>query len=136
MVRASLILLLTFGVALLLRKRSSSEKHFVWALGIALAALSPLLSAVLPVWEPPIAREMAAVIQEAGSQPLRLAVFVNAAASPFSGGLTLLDALMALWLTGTVFASITIIAGALRLRKRSREAKTGEGKPKRRPGVG
>jgi TonB family protein len=44
-----------------LRRRSASERHLVWAIVLALASVLPILSVLLPSWQPDTARRAAAV---------------------------------------------------------------------------
>ncbi|HUG73165.1 MAG TPA: M56 family metallopeptidase [Steroidobacteraceae bacterium] len=50
--QVSTVLLVTLGVAWLLRGRAASLKHAVIATGMACAAVVPLMSAALPAWMP------------------------------------------------------------------------------------
>ena len=51
MIRASLILLAAHAVIPRLRRRSSAERHLLWALALLTAATMPLFTLVLPVWQ-------------------------------------------------------------------------------------
>jgi TonB family protein len=62
MIRASVILLIALAITWLLRKRAAAERHVVWAAAIVSAAMLPLLSFVLPSWEPALARRVAAAL--------------------------------------------------------------------------
>jgi TonB family protein len=57
MIRASLLLAVMFGVSpRLLERRSAAERHLVWAVAIVLAAAVPVLTTVVPTWQPELAR--------------------------------------------------------------------------------
>ena len=120
MIRPSIILLLAFALVALLRKRSAAEKNFFFAVAICLAALSPLLSALLPAWEPAVAQHVASVV-EAGSQPFRLVISVSVPSS-LPGSFSVVNRLWVVWSTGSVVAFTMIGAGALRLRRLSSDA--------------
>ena len=50
-IRVSLIILIALAGTLVFRRRSAAVRHWVLALGIACAALSPLLHVFLPSWD-------------------------------------------------------------------------------------
>ena len=61
MIKASVLLAVVFFFAGTLRRRSASERHLVWVLVLALASALPILSVLLPSWQPDGARRAAAV---------------------------------------------------------------------------
>ena len=61
MIKASVLLAVVFLFAGTLRRRSASERHLVWVLVLALASALPILSVLLPSWQPDGARRAAAV---------------------------------------------------------------------------
>src|SRR5262249_11652666 len=52
MLKASAILAIAFLLTFVLRKRAAAERHMLWAVAIICAALLPVLSSMLPVWQP------------------------------------------------------------------------------------
>ena len=52
MIKASIILTAAFCISWLLRKRSAAERHVVWVAALIAAAVLPLLSLLLPAWQP------------------------------------------------------------------------------------
>ena len=64
MIRASLLLAAAFAAAPFLRRRSSAERHVLWAAAILLAALVPLSAGAVPRWRPGFLRHAAAVIPD------------------------------------------------------------------------
>lgn len=62
MIRASLLLAVTFAAAPLFSRRSSAERHVLWAAAILLAALVPVSAGLVPRWQPDVVRRAAAAI--------------------------------------------------------------------------
>jgi TonB family protein len=60
MIKASAILAIAFFVTGLMRRRAAAERHIVWAAAIFSAAALPLLSFILPTWQPSLAGRVAA----------------------------------------------------------------------------
>jgi TonB family protein len=60
-IKASVLLAAMFCVAGALRRRSASERHVVWVIVLAFASVLPILSGLLPAWQPEYARRAAAV---------------------------------------------------------------------------
>jgi len=52
MIRATIVLLVAHLVIPRLRTRSAAERHLLWTGAFAMAAMLPLLGAVLPAWQP------------------------------------------------------------------------------------
>jgi len=55
MMKASVILATAFLLTSVLRKRAAAERHMLWTVAIVSAALLPMLSSVLPIWQPTFA---------------------------------------------------------------------------------
>ena len=52
MIKATIVLLAAYVIIPLLKRRSAAERHAVWTAVLATAALLPLLTGLLPSWEP------------------------------------------------------------------------------------
>jgi TonB family protein len=60
-IKASLLLTVMFCLAGRLRRRSASERHLAWVIVLAFASVLPILTVLLPSWQPDTARRAAAV---------------------------------------------------------------------------
>jgi HEAT repeat protein/beta-lactamase regulating signal transducer with metallopeptidase domain len=54
LIKATLLLALTAGIATLMRSRSAASRHAVWTVGLVAALVVPAVSVALPRWEVPI----------------------------------------------------------------------------------
>ena len=127
MIKASLILAIAYALTLLMRRRAAAERHIVWVAAIFSAALLPLLSLVLPSWQPSFAARFASSLPTVlsgtdldarGSHDTRV-VFQAQSIETTTG--TLERALPFLWLAGTIVCLLfTARAFAKRARIRSR----------------
>ena len=52
MIKATIVLLVAHAVIPLLKRRSAAERHALWTAALAIATLLPLLTWLLPSWEP------------------------------------------------------------------------------------
>ena len=52
MIKATIVLLVAHAVIPPLKRRSAAERHALWTAALAIAALLPLLTWLLPAWEP------------------------------------------------------------------------------------
>jgi TonB family protein len=59
MIRTSIILAAAWCLSALLRRRSAAERHLLWAAAILSAALLPVLTTLLPAWQPALAQRVA-----------------------------------------------------------------------------
>src|SRR5687767_13883839 len=59
MIKATIVLLAAHAVIPLLGRRSAAERHALWLAVIAIAAVLPLLTWLLPSWEPAWAQRAA-----------------------------------------------------------------------------
>lgn len=75
LIKASILLALTAGAALLLRRSTASLRHLVWTLGLSGALVAPILSAALPRWEVPL-------VTVAAPAPAQPALIEDAPAAP------------------------------------------------------
>ena len=62
MIKGSAVLLAGLLVTWILRRRGAAERHIVWAAAIISAALLPVLSFVLPAWQPGLAQRVAGAL--------------------------------------------------------------------------
>src|SRR5204863_9876597 len=62
MIKATLFLLLAGCVIPRLRHRSAAERHLLWAASFAAASLLPVLSLLLPAWQPGWMKDVMAVL--------------------------------------------------------------------------
>src|SRR5690349_11508009 len=59
MIKATIVLLAAHAVIPLLKRRSAAQRHALWTAALAIAALLPLLTWLLPSWEPAWAQRAA-----------------------------------------------------------------------------
>ena len=59
MIKATIVLLVAHAVIPLLKRRSAAERHALWTAALAIATLLPLLTWLLPSWEPAWAQRAA-----------------------------------------------------------------------------
>jgi TonB family protein len=59
MIRATVVLVIAHLVIPRLRQRSASDRHLCWAIALGVATVLPLLSILLPAWQPAWASRMA-----------------------------------------------------------------------------
>ena len=64
MIKASAILAIAFLLTFVMRKRAAAERHIVWVAAIISAALLPVLSFVLPGWQPAFAQRVIASLPQ------------------------------------------------------------------------
>jgi len=120
MIKATFVLLAAHAIIPCLRRRSAAERHALWVASLATAAMVPLLSSLLPSWEPDWAQGVAdawpaafgrgAVATSAGDIVVR-ATDVDAR-SWFTAG-----ALPALWILGSAVLFGRLAVQALRIRR-------------------
>jgi TonB family protein len=119
MIKAAVLLALTFAAARALRRRSAAERHLLWAAALTLAALLPLLGVVVPAWQPDLARRAAAVLPllarsdaAAAYDDAEVVVRADSVESSSAGPAR---ALMTIWLAGAVLGMIGMLRGRRRL---------------------
>ena len=81
LLKATLLLLAVFAVAMMLRRASAGLRHLVWTGGIAAVLLLPLASLILP-WRLPVVRLPAAESPAAPERPSSAAVPIPRTAAP------------------------------------------------------
>jgi TonB family protein len=120
MIKATLVLLCAGGILPLLRRRSAAERHLVWAASLSAAALLPLLSLLLPSWDPEWARHMMSALPspfETGplSAPGQTADVVVRATGLESTPSALGNLLPMLWVVGAGVAILLLAAATWNL---------------------
>ncbi len=128
--KMSLIVVATFALALVMRKRSAALRHWVLAVGVACAAATPLLGALVPSWSVPFARPAAFAHDEtlsdssaAPAAPRRqpsASTSIKAAPPPapsdsWWSGLDVPATLEMMWLAGALTGLAVLLIGLLRL---------------------
>jgi len=125
---ATVVLLLAHAIIPRLRRRSAAERHLLWAASLAMAGLLPLLTLLIPAWQP----EWAARLGDAW--PSSLAVLrpwasvqgADVIVRPTGVETTSWDAgrwLMFLWMAGTGVALLLLARDVARLVHLARDAR-------------
>jgi TonB family protein len=119
-IKATIVLLIAHAVIPLLRRRSAAERHVLWLAVIAIAAVLPLLTWLLPSWEPawaqraadawPAAFENQSAVVNAGDIVVR-------ATGIESGQWPMLSLLPALWALASLALLSTLALQAMRLNR-------------------
>jgi TonB family protein len=127
-IKASLILVGAWCSYALMRNRSAAERQFLWALALPVASLLPLLSLLVPAWQPEVVARMAAAIPGMAQS--------NPSGSGLSSGVTIIHAvglqpgnsiawlLLALWVPGFLIVLSQLLYGARTLRLLASRANT------------
>lgn len=133
-IKSSLLLLLAFFAAWLLRKASAATRHFVLAAGLVCAAVSPALTLVVPAWRldlpvPVPARESS---QPAATSRMSTETVVDTSPvavapsaisqTPARRPLFTAEQLFVFWGAGIAVALLSLLAGFARLRWIARRA--------------
>jgi TonB family protein len=127
MIKATLLLLLAACVIPRLRHRSAAERHLLWAASLAAAGLLPLLSLLLPAWQPAWMSDVMAILPSsfdpaprwmAGQDADIVVRAIGIESTPWVLG----DLLSALWVIGTVVSMLTLAIEAMQLARLSRAA--------------
>jgi TonB family protein len=116
--KVTILILIALTVTAVLRSRSAAIRHWVLAVAILCAGLTPLFGVILPAWHPPGARAIA--------DPRPVADPSVTTDVEFSVGprqLTLVDAprfpvdrlLRGIWVTGTAVSLFILVVGLYRL---------------------
>ncbi len=129
MIKATIVLIAALVVIPLLQRRSAAERHGVWTAALAMASLLPLLTSLLPSWEPAWAQRAAdvwpAVFQSPASSDSVGDITIRATGID-AGDWTLASSVPWLWLTGSLLLFVTLARQALHLRR----LMTGGGAPR------
>jgi len=120
MIKATIVLLAAHIVIPLLTRRSAAERHALWTATLAIAAMLPLLTWLLPSWEPawaqraadvwPAAFESRSAADSAGDIVIRATAIE---ADPW----TFVSIVPWVWLAGCAILLSTLTRQALRLRR-------------------
>ena len=120
MIKATIVLLAAHVVIPLLTRRSAAERHALWTAALGIAALLPLLTWLMPSWEPawaqraaevwPAAFELRPAGDNAGDIVIR-ATGIDAAQW------TMLSLVPWLWGTGSLLLFVSLATHALRLQR-------------------
>jgi beta-lactamase regulating signal transducer with metallopeptidase domain len=129
--KMSLVLVLALALAASLRHRSAALRHWVLALGILLAAITPLAGGILPSWQLPVLQPAASISPStAAGQVMSLSSAsvdltpATAAVGAASSTTPLLPTLaMWLWAAGVLIGVAAVAVGGLRLRALARRAR-------------
>lgn len=120
MIKASIVLLAAHALIPLLNRRSAAERHAMWTAVLAMAALLPLLTSVLPSWEPAWARRAAevwpAAFESRASSGSAGDIVIHATGIETGGG-SIARVLPWLWTTVSVLLFVMLAAQAARLRR-------------------
>ena len=129
MIKGTLVLLVAHLVIPYLRRRSAAERHALWTASIAIAAMLPLLTPLVPAWEPawaqraaetwPAAFEMRSTVVDVGDIVVRATGVESSHAS-------LVRLLPLLWITGSVVSLLVLGIRAMHLRRLSSRARPGD----------
>jgi TonB family protein len=119
MIKATIVLLVAYLVIPRLRRRSAAERHTLWAAALACAALMPVLTWLLPSWEPAWAQRAAGAWPArfgSGSTAIGAGDIVVRATGIESGGWTVLALWPLIWAAGSMLLLAALAAQAMRLR--------------------
>jgi TonB family protein len=119
MIKATIVLLAAHVIIPLLKRRSAAERHAVWTAVLATAALLPLLTWLLPSWEPGWAQRAAESwpVFESRSAGDNAGDIVVRATGVESGDWSIGSVLPWFWIAGSVLACAAFSRQALRLRR-------------------
>ena len=119
MIKATIVLLAAHVIIPLLKRRSAAERHAVWTAVLATAALLPLLTWLLPSWEPGWAQRAADSwpVFESRSAGDNAGDIVVRATGIESGDWSIGSVLPWFWIAGSVLACAAFSRQALRLRR-------------------
>jgi len=119
MIKATIVLLAAHVIIPLLKRRSAAERHAVWTAVLAIAALLPLLTWLLPSWEPGWAQRAAESwpVFESRSADNNAGDIVVRATGVESGDWSIGSVLPWFWIVGSVLACAAFSRQALRLRR-------------------
>jgi TonB family protein len=120
MIKAAIVLLAAHLVLPRLRRQSAAERHALWAAILAIAACLPVLTSLLPSWEPAWVQRAAdtwPVAFDRGSSLANAGDIVVRATGIEPGRWTLAAVLALLWTTGALVSLIVFGVQAVRLKR-------------------
>jgi len=126
MIKATIVLLAAHVIIPLLKRRSAAERHAVWTAVLATAALLPLLTWLLPSWEPGWAQRAAESWPafESRSAGDNAGDIVVRATGVESGDWSIGSVLPWFWIAGSVLLCAAFSRQALRLRRLTASGET------------
>ena len=126
MIKATIVLLAAHVIIPLLKRRSAAERHAVWTAVLATAALLPLLTWLLPSWEPGWAQRAAESwpVFESRSAGDNAGDIVVRATGIESGDWSIGSVLPWFWIAGSVLLCAAFSRQALRLRRLTASGET------------
>ena len=113
-VKMTVILVASCGLAFLLRRSSAALRHLLWIVAVVSILALPVLSIVLPAWNPAAASAPAALTWDRAAAAPAMAPPLSAPAArprPFDWR----TAALALWACGAVAVLLPLFAGILRV---------------------
>jgi TonB family protein len=117
--KETLIVLMALAVTAALRKRSAAVRHWVLAMGLLCAGLSPLLGMVLPEWHPmnnrPGVRSSQDTAVPAVSTSVEFSIRPDQKASNAPPAFSRARALQVIWAGGTAVSVMVLLVGLGRL---------------------
>lgn len=122
MIKAAIVLIVAHLVIPLLRRRSAAERHALWVAVIALAAALPVLTGLLPSWEPAWAQRAAETWPaafESGSSVTSAGDIVVRATGIEPGPWTMTAVLPLVWAAGTIASLLALAMQAMMLKRLS-----------------
>jgi TonB family protein len=119
MIKAAIVLLAAHLVIPRLRRRSAAERHALWAALLVIAALLPVLSSLLPSWEPAWAQRAAYTWPafDRGSAVADAGDIVVRATGIEPGRWTPSGVLPLLWTAGSLASFIALAVQSIRLKR-------------------
>ena len=120
MIRATIVLLAAHLLIPLLRRRSAAERHALWTACLAIAAGLPVLTWLIPPWEPAWAQRVAETWPsafETGSSVINAGDIIVRATGIESTPWTLVAVLPWMWAAGTLVLLLRLAMQAMQLRR-------------------
>jgi TonB family protein len=119
MIKAAIVLLVAHLVIPRLRRRSAAERHALWAVLLVVAAFLPVLSSLLPSWEPAWVQRAADTWPafDRGASLANAGDIVVRATGIEPGSWTLAGVLPLLWMAGALVSLIVFAVQAVRLKQ-------------------
>jgi len=118
--KVTLILVLGFAIAALLRTRSAALRHWVLAVAITCAAATPLLVPLVPAWALPLPARMAPHLSPSTEPVVNIVVAQKtragtAPAVPASRQPSVAGLIAPIWIGGTLLGACVLLVGLGRL---------------------
>lgn len=120
MIKASIVLLIAHAIIPFLRRRSAAERHALWTASLVIATILPVLTWLLPTWEPawaqraaerwPLAFATAPAVVTAGDIVVR-------ATGIESGQSNVVAVLPVIWAAGSAMCLLAFVVQVMRLKR-------------------